>query len=101
LLERSIEALSETHRTVFMLRDVEEMSTPETAEALGISESNAKIRLHRARAMLRRTLYSHLSAGTKEVFPLKTSGCDRVIANVISQIGQRYSGGHNVSTIVH
>lgn len=48
LLERSIEALSGSQRTVFVLRDVEEMSTTETAEALGISEETVKIRLHRA-----------------------------------------------------
>jgi RNA polymerase sigma-70 factor (ECF subfamily) len=100
-LEDAIEALSEAHRTVFMLREVEEMSTPETAEALGISESNVKIRLHRARAILRRKLYSQLSAETKEVFPFNPSGCDRVIGHVIKEVRKRSSGGQNSGMTVH
>jgi len=101
LLEDSIEALSEGHRTVFMLREVEEMSTPETADALGISESNVKIRLHRARVILRRKLYSQVSAETKEVFPFNPSGCDRVIGHVIGEVEKRCSGGQDSGVTVH
>jgi len=54
LLESSIDALPDSYRHVFVMRDVEEMSTQETAECLGISEDNVKMRLHRARAQLRR-----------------------------------------------
>jgi RNA polymerase sigma-70 factor, ECF subfamily len=48
--------LSETYRTVLLLRDIEELSTPEAAAALGISENAVKIRLHRARQALRALL---------------------------------------------
>jgi RNA polymerase sigma-70 factor (ECF subfamily) len=41
-----------------MLRDIEEMSTTEAAEVLEISEENVKVRLHRARALLRKSLYA-------------------------------------------
>ena len=101
LLEDSIEALSEGHRTVFMLREVEEMSTPETADALGISESNVKIRLHRARAILRRKLYSQVSAETKEVFPFKPPRCDRVITRMIDEVGKGCSGGQGFGMTIH
>src|SRR5262249_11747647 len=54
LLEHSIDGLPDLYREVFVLRDVDEMSTSETAEVLAISEQNVKTRLHRARALLRR-----------------------------------------------
>lgn len=55
-LEEAIDALPETLRTVFQLRDVEERSTAETAQILGLSEAAVKVRLHRARLQLRETL---------------------------------------------
>lgn len=51
-----IERLPDTYRTVLLLRDIEEMSTPETAVMLGITENAVKIRLHRARQALRALL---------------------------------------------
>lgn len=56
LLDEALEELDEKYRLVFVLRDIEELSTAETAEALGISESNVKVRLLRARLMLRERL---------------------------------------------
>ena len=53
-LEALIEGLPHGNRAVFMLRDVEGMSTSEAAEALDISEENVKVRLHRARAQMPR-----------------------------------------------
>ena len=52
LLEKAILRLPEDYRLVLMLRDIEEMSTDETAECLDLSEENVKVRLHRARAVL-------------------------------------------------
>jgi len=52
LIRREIDALPDTHRTVLVLRDLEEMSTEETAKALGISTNAVKLRLHRARQAL-------------------------------------------------
>jgi RNA polymerase sigma-70 factor (ECF subfamily) len=56
IIEQAVEGLSETHRLVFLLREVERYSTRETAEALGISEANVKVRLLRARLALREKL---------------------------------------------
>lgn len=56
LLQDAIQALPEKYRTVFVLRDVEEMSIEETAHLLGLEPGNVKIRLHRARMMLQKTL---------------------------------------------
>ena len=56
ILDKAIEGLKPIFRTVFILRDVEEMSTEETAEALGLSIAAVKSRLLRARLQLRERL---------------------------------------------
>jgi RNA polymerase sigma-70 factor, ECF subfamily len=56
LLAEALDELDEKYRLVFLLRDVEGLSTEETAESLGISVPNAKVRLLRARLMLRERL---------------------------------------------
>jgi RNA polymerase sigma-70 factor (ECF subfamily) len=60
LLQTAITALPLIYREVFQLRDMEEMSVRETAEALGISISSVKVRLHRARMMLQKNLAPQL-----------------------------------------
>ncbi|MGH9466261.1 MAG: sigma-70 family RNA polymerase sigma factor [Terriglobales bacterium] len=59
ILQRSLDALTLPYRLVFQLRDVEELSTAETAEALGLSEAAVKSRLLRARLQLREKLSHH------------------------------------------
>lgn len=56
LLEAALDRLDEKHRLVFVLRDVEGLSIRETADALGLSEANVKVRLLRARLQLREEL---------------------------------------------
>lgn len=56
VLDQALDELGEKYRLVFLLRDVEGLSTAETAEALGITEANVKVRLLRARLMLREKL---------------------------------------------
>lgn len=56
LVREAIDSLPETHRTVLMLRDIEELSTREAAELLELSENAVKVRLHRARLALRELL---------------------------------------------
>ena len=55
-LDEALDQLDEKYRAVFVLRDVEGLSTQETADALGISEANVKVRLLRSRLMLREIL---------------------------------------------
>jgi RNA polymerase sigma-70 factor, ECF subfamily len=86
LLETLIDGLPPPSRTVFMLRDVEGMSTTETSEALGITEENVKVRLHRARAALRNGLATHAIHESQNVFSFHAIRCDRVVANVFRQI---------------
>jgi RNA polymerase sigma-70 factor, ECF subfamily len=88
LLEEAVERLPDAYRTIFMLRDVEEMSTTDTAAALDISEENVKVRLHRARALLRKGLYSWAGMKRKEAFDFHAERCDRVVKNVFQRIQQ-------------
>jgi RNA polymerase sigma-70 factor, ECF subfamily len=60
ILRRAIAALPEIYREVFLLRDVEELSIKEAAQALRVSDSVVKVRLHRARTMLHKTLAPEL-----------------------------------------
>lgn len=63
LLEQAIDSLDEKYRLVFILRDLEELSIRETAEELGLTESNVKIRLMRARMQLRERLTEFFAEG--------------------------------------
>jgi RNA polymerase sigma-70 factor (ECF subfamily) len=60
LVRAKIDELPETYRAVLLLRDVEERDTRETADLLGITAANVKVRLHRARQSLRTLLDPHL-----------------------------------------
>lgn len=63
-MNHAIEQLPHTLKVVFTLRDVEELSTRETAHIVGISESAVKVRLHRARLALREHLASYFEEYT-------------------------------------
>jgi RNA polymerase sigma-70 factor (ECF subfamily) len=65
-LERAIRDLPEKLRAVFVMRELEEVSTKEAASALGISEDTVKTRLHRARLMLRERLAAFFGAAPDE-----------------------------------
>ena len=60
-IQSAVDALPEIYRTVFLLRDVEGLSTEETAEILGISVPTVKTRLHRARIALRDTISGYFN----------------------------------------
>jgi RNA polymerase sigma-70 factor (ECF subfamily) len=86
LIESAIEALPEHYRTVFVMRDVEGLSTAEAAECLDITEETAKTRLHRARVLLRNTLYERAGIESASAFSFQVPRCDRVVAAVFEQI---------------
>ncbi|OQA46143.1 MAG: ECF RNA polymerase sigma factor SigW [Chloroflexi bacterium ADurb.Bin325] len=61
VLEGALAALPDSLRSVFVLRDIEGLSTAETAETLGLTEVNVKVRLHRARLALREKLSGYFA----------------------------------------
>lgn len=69
LLEEALDQLDEKHRLVFLLRDVEGLSVYETAQALGLTEANVKVRLLRARLQLRERLTRRLGDPTRVFTP--------------------------------
>lgn len=84
ILENAILTLPEKYRLVFVMREIEEMSTSETMEVLNIGESNVKIRLNRAKEMLRNELSGQFKS--KELFDFHLTRCDRIVNFVMRSI---------------
>ena len=84
LLERKIEDLPVAFRTVFVLREVDELSGAETAECLSITEATVRSRLFRARGLLRESLSRELDMATADVFHFGGEHCDRIVAGVLA-----------------
>jgi RNA polymerase sigma-70 factor (ECF subfamily) len=83
LLESALAGLPDGYRSVFMLREVEGMSTAETARHLRISEATAKTRLHRAKGLLQRKLHAVTPA---EAFSFDGARCDRLVTGVMRRL---------------
>lgn len=90
LLESAIDALPDGMREVFVLREVEGLSTSEVAQCLGVSDDVVKTRLSRGRAILRRLLVERTGATASEAFRFYRPRCDRVVAQVLARIGGQY-----------
>ena len=86
LLEDSLLALPPAYRTVLMLRDIEEMSTSETAEVLAITDTNVKVRLHRAHELLRTELMTRAGASSPQAFMFPATRCNRVVDAVFHRL---------------
>jgi len=86
LLERRIDELPTAFRTVFVMRDVEEMSVQETADLLGIPQATVRTRLFRARALLRQALARDLDTATVDVFAFAGERCDRIVSAVLARL---------------
>jgi len=85
LLERAIAKLPETFRPVFVLRDVEELSVEETAEALQIPKETVKTRLLRARRRLQEELDPELRGALQDTFPFLGEDCDALTERVLAR----------------
>jgi RNA polymerase sigma-70 factor (ECF subfamily) len=86
LLEEAIDALPAAYRSVYVLREVEGMSTRETAESLELDPATVKTRLHRARARLRERLERHVDSAAVCAFPFGAQRCDRLVSAVLGAI---------------
>ena len=86
LLQQAIDGLPQMYRTVFLLREVEGLGTTETAECLGLTAENVKVRLHRARSRLRYAIHERVGAEAAATFPFHAPRCDRVVAAVLGAI---------------
>jgi RNA polymerase sigma-70 factor (ECF subfamily) len=85
-IQMAVERLPASYRSVFVLREVEHLSTAETAQCLSLSEESVKTRLHRSRALLRRDLETHMGPALSEAYAFLGPRCDRVVASVMKRI---------------
>jgi RNA polymerase sigma-70 factor (ECF subfamily) len=86
IIERRIDELPVAFRTVFVMREVEEMTVHETAECLGIPDATVRTRLFRARALLRESLERDMDTARAGVFAFAGARCDRIVAAVLARI---------------
>lgn len=84
LLEKTIDELPQKYRTLYILRDVQQLSTAETAESLGLSLSNVKVGLHRARELLKERLLK--STAGMELFTYPAVYCNAMTARVMTTV---------------
>ena len=87
MVEAAVDSLPEPYRLVFMLRDVEGLTTSETGLGLGLGDEVVKTRLHRARAMIRRVVTERVGpAVVAGAFRFIAPRCDRVVSRVFAEI---------------
>jgi RNA polymerase sigma-70 factor (ECF subfamily) len=86
ILESSIKALPEKYRTVFIVRVIENMSVAETMECLELTEASVKVRLNRAKIMLRNKLNSYVQS--EEIMQFYKPRCDKMVDAVMKRILQ-------------
>jgi RNA polymerase sigma-70 factor (ECF subfamily) len=86
VVERELAALPANYRSVLVLREVEGLSTAETAECLSVSEDVVKTRLHRARGMVRAALERRAGETMGGIYRFGNERCDRVVAAVMARI---------------
>lgn len=84
VLEESLQQIPLAYRSVFVLREIEGFNVAETADLLGLTHVNVKVRLSRARAMLQKQLEKFYSAADLYEFHLKY--CDKIVGNVFERI---------------
>lgn len=84
LLEKSVLELPELYRTVFIMREIEKLSVAETSGSLMISEANVKVRLNRAKDLLKRTLLENFPLD--ELYEFEATRCLKVAAFVLQRI---------------
>jgi len=83
VLENAVAQLPEKYRTVFVLREIEKMSVKQTGEVLELEDSNIKVRLNRAKTMLREHLGQYMK---EQVYAFHLTRCDRMVQNVLGRL---------------
>jgi RNA polymerase sigma-70 factor (ECF subfamily) len=86
LLERAIDALPDTFRSVFVARIVEGMTVEETAHLFSLKPETVKTRLHRARLLLRDEMEKHFGQALVDAFPFGGRRCERMTEMVLERL---------------
>ena len=86
MVEQAIDGLPDIYRSVLILREIEGMTTEETAAVLGVEIDVVKTRLHRARAALRAAIENRVGEQMQSAFTFGNERCDRVVAAVLAKL---------------
>jgi RNA polymerase sigma-70 factor (ECF subfamily) len=89
VLEKSLQEIPLTYRTVFILREVEGFSTAETAELMSSTPVNVKVRLNRAKALLQKKIENFYSS--TDVFEFNAVYCDAMVKKVFDEIERKHN----------
>jgi RNA polymerase sigma-70 factor (ECF subfamily) len=87
LIEHAVAELPESFRSVFVLREIEGLSSEETAEILDIPVATVKTRLHRSRRRLQEMLAPELKTMLSGTFPFAGSDCAAMADKVLAKLG--------------
>jgi RNA polymerase sigma-70 factor (ECF subfamily) len=86
VLVAAIDSLPEDFRTVFVMREIEGLSTLETSEALQLSSEAVRVRLHRARSALRASVEKQLGQEVRSLFEFAGTRCDAMVTRVFREL---------------
>lgn len=86
VLRDAVEVLPDPLRSVFCLREIEGLSTEETADALGLTVENVRVRLHRAKRSLRQSLDERIGREVRGLYLFDGARCDRVVDGVFARL---------------
>lgn len=86
LLREAVEILPDPLRAVFCLREIELLSTEQTAEALGLTVENVRVPLHRAKRSLRQTLDERIGREVRRLYLFDGARCDRMVERVFAAL---------------
>jgi RNA polymerase sigma-70 factor, ECF subfamily len=85
-LHGAVESLPDPLRSVFCLREIEGLSSEETAGVLGLTVENVRVRLHRAKRSLRHTLDDRIGREVRRLYLYDGARCDRMIESVFARL---------------
>jgi RNA polymerase sigma-70 factor, ECF subfamily len=86
VLREAVEVLPDPLRAVFCLREIEGLSTEQTADALGLTIENVRVRLHRAKRSLRQRLDERIGREVRRLYLFDGARCDRVVEGVFARL---------------
>lgn len=83
-IEKAIDALPNKYKVIYMLKEIEGMNIEEISKSLDLTNSNVKVRLHRARNMMKDYIFK--ATNTESVFEFGNSRCDRIVETVMARV---------------
>ncbi|MBS1729361.1 MAG: sigma-70 family RNA polymerase sigma factor [Bacteroidetes bacterium] len=86
IIEKALGNIPFEYRMAFSLREINGFDIHETSKLMNISEANVKVRLHRAKSMLKKEIEKSYSAA--ELFEFNLIYCDAIVENVMKKINE-------------